>query len=85
MVDESDKLFEDGKSGFREQLATIFLACTSPKIRRVFFSATFATDVEKWCKLNLDNLVCVNIGARYRNTHFTRVVSCDKIHSCFVV
>uniref|UniRef100_A0A671P7Y8 ATP-dependent RNA helicase n=1 Tax=Sinocyclocheilus anshuiensis TaxID=1608454 RepID=A0A671P7Y8_9TELE len=64
VVDESDKLFEDGKTGFREQLATIFLACTSPKIRRVLFSATFATDVEQWCKLNLDNLVCVNIGPR---------------------
>uniref|UniRef100_A0A673IMC5 ATP-dependent RNA helicase n=1 Tax=Sinocyclocheilus rhinocerous TaxID=307959 RepID=A0A673IMC5_9TELE len=64
VVDESDKLFEDGKTGFREQLATIFLTCTSPKIRRVLFSATFATDVEQWCKLNLDNLVCVNIGPR---------------------
>ncbi|KAI2651066.1 putative ATP-dependent RNA helicase DDX52 [Labeo rohita] len=48
VVDESDKLFEDGKKGFREQLATIFLACTSPKIHRVLFSATFATDVEEW-------------------------------------
>ncbi|XP_077051142.1 putative ATP-dependent RNA helicase DDX52 [Siphateles boraxobius] len=64
VVDESDKLFEDGKRGFREQLATIFLACSSPKICRVLFSATFATDVEKWCKLNLDNLVSVNIGPR---------------------
>ncbi|XP_067232317.1 probable ATP-dependent RNA helicase DDX52 [Chanodichthys erythropterus] len=64
VVDESDKLFEDGKTGFREQLATIFLACSSPKIRRVLFSATFATDVEQWCKLNLDSLVSVNIGPR---------------------
>ncbi|XP_067279402.1 probable ATP-dependent RNA helicase DDX52 isoform X1 [Pseudorasbora parva] len=64
VVDESDKLFEDGKMGFREQLATIFLACSSPQIRRVLFSATFATDVEQWCKLNLDNLVSVNIGPR---------------------
>lgn len=70
VVDESDKLFEDGKTGFREQLATIFLACSSPKIRRVFFSATFAADVEQWCKLNLDSLVSVNIGPRYRNTPF---------------
>ncbi|XP_073680378.1 probable ATP-dependent RNA helicase DDX52 [Garra rufa] len=64
VVDESDKLFEDGKTGFREQLATIFLACTSPKIRRALFSATFATDVEQWCKLNLDNLVSVSVGHR---------------------
>ncbi|XP_066502473.1 probable ATP-dependent RNA helicase DDX52 isoform X2 [Hoplias malabaricus] len=64
VVDESDKLFEDGKTGFRDQLATIFLACSSPKICRAFFSATFTTEVEQWCKLNLDNLVSVNIGPR---------------------
>ncbi|XP_030637935.1 putative ATP-dependent RNA helicase DDX52 [Chanos chanos] len=64
VVDESDKLFEDGKTGFREQLATIFQACSSPKIRRSLFSATFTVDVEKWCQLNLDNLVSVNIGPR---------------------
>ncbi|KAI4884287.1 hypothetical protein NFI96_019992 [Prochilodus magdalenae] len=64
VVDESDKLFEDGKTGFRDQLATIFLACSSPKIRRALFSATFTMEVEQWCKLNLDNLVSVNIGPR---------------------
>ncbi|KAL4608426.1 putative ATP-dependent RNA helicase DDX52 [Arapaima gigas] len=64
VVDESDKLFEEGKKGFREQLATIFLACTSPRVRRALFSATFALDVEQWCRLNLDNLVSVSIGQR---------------------
>ncbi|XP_077167206.1 putative ATP-dependent RNA helicase DDX52 [Paroedura picta] len=64
VVDESDKLFEDGKTGFRDQLATIFLACTSPLVKRAMFSATFAHDVEKWCKLNLDNVISVSIGAR---------------------
>ncbi|XP_072909450.1 probable ATP-dependent RNA helicase DDX52 [Hemitrygon akajei] len=64
VVDESDKLFEDGKSGFRDQLATIFLACTSHNVRRAMFSATFAMDVEQWCKLNLDNVVSVSIGIR---------------------
>ncbi|XP_028938236.1 probable ATP-dependent RNA helicase DDX52 isoform X2 [Ornithorhynchus anatinus] len=64
VVDESDKLFEDGKSGFRDQLASVFLACTSPKVRRAMFSATFAHDVEQWCKLNLDNIISVSIGAR---------------------
>ncbi|XP_006833689.1 PREDICTED: probable ATP-dependent RNA helicase DDX52 [Chrysochloris asiatica] len=64
IVDESDKLFEDGKTGFRDQLASIFLACTSHKIRRAMFSATFAYDVEQWCKLNLDNVITVSIGAR---------------------
>uniref|UniRef100_A0A8C6T907 ATP-dependent RNA helicase n=1 Tax=Neogobius melanostomus TaxID=47308 RepID=A0A8C6T907_9GOBI len=66
IVDESDKLFEEGKTGFREQLATIFLACSGPKVRRAFFSATCTPDVEQWCRLNLDNLVTVNIG--HRNT-----------------
>ncbi|OXB64863.1 hypothetical protein ASZ78_009744 [Callipepla squamata] len=64
VVDESDKLFEDGKSGFRDQLASIFLACTSHMVRRAFFSATFARDVEEWCKLNLDSIVLVSVGAR---------------------
>lgn len=64
VVDESDKLFEDGKTGFREQLATIFLACSGSKVRRAFFSATCTSDVEQWCRLNLDNLVSVNIGPR---------------------
>lgn len=64
VVDESDKLFEDGKTGFREQLATIFLACSSAKVRRAFFSATCTPGVEQWCRLNLDNLVTVNIGHR---------------------
>ncbi|XP_004643117.2 probable ATP-dependent RNA helicase DDX52 [Octodon degus] len=64
VVDESDKLFEDGKTGFRDQLASIFLACTSHQVRRAMFSATFAYDVEQWCKLNLDNVISVSIGAR---------------------
>ncbi|KAM9728665.1 putative ATP-dependent RNA helicase DDX52 [Menidia menidia] len=66
VVDESDKLFEDGKTGFREQLATIFLACSGPRVHRAFFSATCTPEVEQWCRLNLDNLVSVNIG--HRNT-----------------
>ncbi|XP_029469300.1 probable ATP-dependent RNA helicase DDX52 [Rhinatrema bivittatum] len=64
VVDESDKLFEDGKTGFREQLASIFLACTSHAVKRAMFSATFAHDVEQWCKLHLDNVICVSVGAR---------------------
>ncbi|XP_045074108.1 probable ATP-dependent RNA helicase DDX52, partial [Coregonus clupeaformis] len=64
VVDESDKLFEDGRSGFREQLAAVFQACSSPRVRRAFYSATCAPDVEQWCRLNLDNLVSVNIGHR---------------------
>ncbi|XP_051786364.1 probable ATP-dependent RNA helicase DDX52 isoform X2 [Erpetoichthys calabaricus] len=64
VVDESDKLFEEGKTGFRDQLATIFLACSSHLVRHAMFSATFASDVEQWCKLNLDNMVSVYVGQR---------------------
>ncbi|XP_071945364.1 probable ATP-dependent RNA helicase DDX52 [Antedon mediterranea] len=64
IVDESDKLFEDGKSGFREQLAVIYKACESTHVRRALFSATFAYEVEQWCKLNLDNVVAVTVGQK---------------------
>ncbi|XP_071079357.1 probable ATP-dependent RNA helicase DDX52 [Haliotis cracherodii] len=64
VVDESDKLFEEGKRGFRDQLGVIYKACDSTHVRRAMFSATFACDVEEWCKLNLDNVVQVYVGLR---------------------
>ncbi|XP_033734670.1 probable ATP-dependent RNA helicase DDX52 [Pecten maximus] len=64
VVDESDKLFEEGKTGFRDQLAEIYKACDGKNLRRAMFSATFAFDVEEWCKLNLDNVIQAYIGAR---------------------
>ncbi|BFZ07090.1 hypothetical protein BsWGS_10129 [Bradybaena similaris] len=64
VVDESDKLFEAGKRGFRDQLGAIYKACSSSKVHRAMFSATFAQDVEEWCKLNLDNVIHVYIGAK---------------------
>ncbi|XP_046450011.1 probable ATP-dependent RNA helicase DDX52 [Daphnia pulex] len=64
IVDESDKLFEEGRQGFRDQLGAIYRACDSNQIRRAFFSATFAFDVQEWCKLNLDNVVMLTIGQK---------------------
>ncbi len=64
IVDESDKLFEAGPRGFREQLGVIYRACDQANVRRGMFSATLAVEVENWCKLNLDNVVTVAIGAR---------------------
>lgn len=65
VVDESDKLFEEGETGgFREQLGTIYSACTSPKIRRAMFSATFAFDVQQWCHLNMDNIIQITVGGK---------------------
>lgn len=71
IVDESDKLFEAGVTGFRDQLAIVYSACP-PTVQRGMFSATLATDVEQWCKLNLDNPVSVTIGARNTATEQVR-------------
>lgn len=68
IVDESDKLFEAGPKGFRDQLAAIYQACDGANVRRAMFSATLAVDVEQWCKLNLDNVASVTIGERNATT-----------------
>lgn len=64
IVDESDKLFEAGKQGFRDQLAEIYGACCGSKLRRALFSATAASELEEWCRLNLDALLSTYIGPR---------------------
>ena len=46
------------------QLGIIYKACDNPKIRRAMFSATFAHQVEEWCRLNLDNVLQLYVGAR---------------------
>ena len=63
VVDEADRLFEEG---FREQLAVIYNACSNSKklTNKAMFSATLTTEVEQWCKLNLNNVLTVTIGAR---------------------
>jgi ATP-dependent RNA helicase DDX52/ROK1 len=64
VVDESDKLFEEGKQGFRDQLAKLYQSCESTKVRRAMFSATHTFPVAKWCRKNLEGLVCINVGVR---------------------
>jgi len=74
IVDESDKLFETtgkGETSFRDQLAAIYRACSEEgegQLRRAFFSATLATEVEEWCSLNLDNVASVTIGQHHTAT-----------------
>ena len=63
IVDESDKLFESGPTGFRDQLAAVYRACPT-SVQLAMFSATLVPEVEQWCRLNLDNLVSVTIGVR---------------------
>ena len=65
IVDEADKLFEEGIRGFREQLDEITRACTNADLRRGMFSATNTPAVSKWCRHNMRGLVTV--GHRYNN------------------
>lgn len=65
IVDEADKLFEDGIRGFREQLDEITRACTNTDLRRAMFSATNTPAVSKWCRRNMKGLITVTVGHRY--------------------
>lgn len=69
ILDEADKLFEEGKAGFREQVATIYQACDKPDIRRALFSATLSNGIEDWARLHLDNVVRVTVGVRSVKVH----------------
>ncbi|KAF7994653.1 hypothetical protein HCN44_004125 [Aphidius gifuensis] len=64
VIDEADKLFEDGKRSFREQINEIINACTNEKLCTVMFSATNTAVVAKWCRHNLKSLINVTIGQR---------------------
>lgn len=64
MIDEADKLFEEGLRGFRDQLNQIMKACTSTDLRIAMFSATQTVDVGRWCKKNMKNMINVTIGSR---------------------
>jgi len=64
VVDESDKLFEEGVRGFRAQLEELYASCDQEKLKRCMFSATYTVPVAKWCKANLKSYVSVTIGVR---------------------
>jgi len=64
ILDEGDKLFEDGQTGFREQIATIYKACDNPSVKHALFSATLANNIEEWCKIHLDDAVRITVGTR---------------------
>ncbi|XP_058948166.2 probable ATP-dependent RNA helicase DDX52 [Pocillopora verrucosa] len=64
ILDEADKLFEEGKDGFREQIATIYQACDKPEVKRALFSATMSNGIDEWAQIHLDNVVQVTIGIR---------------------
>ncbi|XP_031560246.1 probable ATP-dependent RNA helicase DDX52 [Actinia tenebrosa] len=64
VLDEADKLFEQGKDGFRDQIATIYQECDNKNIKHALFSATLSNGIEEWAQLHLDNHVKVTVGVR---------------------
>ncbi|XP_063222801.1 probable ATP-dependent RNA helicase DDX52 isoform X2 [Bacillus rossius redtenbacheri] len=64
VVDESDKLFEAGTRGFRDQLAVVYNACSSATLKRAMFSATSTPDVARWARKNLRQLALLSVGVR---------------------
>ncbi|XP_032680902.1 probable ATP-dependent RNA helicase DDX52 isoform X2 [Odontomachus brunneus] len=64
IVDEADKLFEDGIRGFKEQLDEITRACTNENLHRGMFSATNTPTVSRWCRRNMKGLITITVGQR---------------------
>lgn len=64
IVDEADKLFEDGVHSFREQLSQIYTACDSPSVKHALFSATLGSGVEEFTRAHFDSPVRVIVGLK---------------------
>lgn len=63
-MDEADKLFEEGKNGFREQFDQIYKECSRPTIKVGLFSATWTNAVAKWCRKNMKGFLTITVGQR---------------------
>ncbi|XP_014211514.1 probable ATP-dependent RNA helicase DDX52 [Copidosoma floridanum] len=64
IIDEADKLFEEGNIAFKNQLEEILKACQNEKLRCAMFSATNPVDVTYWCRHNLRQLTTITIGQK---------------------
>lgn len=64
VLDEADRLMEEGQNNFKEQLDDIYTACSHAQKRVAFFSATYTVPVAKWALRHLKNLVRVTIGVQ---------------------
>lgn len=64
ILDEADKLFEEGKNSFRDQFDKIYGSCSSEKKKVGLFSATWTMPVSKWGRKNVKGLHTVSIGQR---------------------
>lgn len=64
MLDEADKLFEEGTNAFRDQFDQIHGACTHAKRRVALFSATHTNPVARWLRTNARGAATVAVGQR---------------------
>ncbi|XP_030756350.1 probable ATP-dependent RNA helicase DDX52 [Sitophilus oryzae] len=64
IIDEADKLFEDGTRSFRDQMKEILVACDNSNKKIAMFSATYTPIVAKWCVHNMKGLVRVTVGQK---------------------
>ena len=65
ILDEADKLFEEGTNSFREQIAEVYTACSSLDVRHALFSATMGSGVEEFTKVHFESPVRVLVGLQY--------------------
>ncbi|XP_054728103.1 DEAD box protein 52 homolog [Anastrepha obliqua] len=62
VIDEADRLMEEGINNFKDQVDVILAACTNQRKKLALFSATYTVPVAKWAIKNLPNLARVIIG-----------------------
>ncbi|XP_037932294.1 probable ATP-dependent RNA helicase DDX52 [Teleopsis dalmanni] len=62
VIDEADRLMEEGQNNFKDQVDDIIEACTNSKKKLALFSATYTVPVAKWALKNLKNLARVTVG-----------------------
>ncbi|XP_050079871.1 probable ATP-dependent RNA helicase DDX52 [Anopheles maculipalpis] len=62
VIDEADKLFEDSKNSFREQLDTVITACNNPAKTVALFSATQTREVNEWVARNIPSRIRFSVG-----------------------
>lgn len=62
VIDEADRLMEEGINNFKDQVDVILTACSNKKKKLALFSATYTVSVAKWAIKNLPNLARVIVG-----------------------
>lgn len=72
ILDEADKLFEEGKNSFREQFDSIYGACSKDDKKVGIFSATCTGSIVKWARTNLKKIFTVFVGPQNTAAEFVK-------------